>query len=124
VIASAIIIAWRGVAARGLLVGLGGALMAWGVVAFLAVVFEAAVLFVGWRLPTAIESDANRLLRRARIAPACLACAAALGLGLAFLETRPLPNTESPGTTSRSEPASDDGDVARQDATVRNADEG
>jgi hypothetical protein len=99
VLASAIIVAWRGVASRGVLVGVGGALIAWGVIAVLAGLFELATLFVRGRLISsdlsARDFDEPTVVPTAlKLATACLAAAVALGLGVAYLETRPLPNLQ------------------------------
>lgn len=93
VVGSAVLLARRGVDARGVLVGLGTALVAWSVVALVALVVEAASWLVRRRPDNPAAATSPRPITS--IASACFACAAVLGLGLVYLESRPLPNLPS-----------------------------
>lgn len=94
VVVAAIAVAWRGVTARGVLVGLGASLVAWGVVAILALLAEIMTRLVGRQLSAATANSevAKSGPAFGSLTTACLGCVAVLVLGLAYLESRPLPN--------------------------------
>lgn len=92
VVVSSLSVAWRGISARGILVGLGASLVAWGVVAILALVAEIATWLARNQLATVESAPATSTRPVSSMASACLGCVAVLGLSLAYLESRPLPN--------------------------------
>lgn len=121
VVAAALGVASRGVFARGLLVGLGTALIAWGVVAILAVAVQLISLATRSQRLTGAGPAARF---GGALAVACLGCVALLGIGLAYLESRPLPNLpvkphlptglEAGGTPDREGTSATHGETAPQ----------
>lgn len=85
VVTSAMVVTVRGVESRGLIVGLGHALTAWGVVAALAGLTEA----LGFILHVRVGA---RITREGWLATTGAICTAIMLLGLLYLETRPLPH--------------------------------
>ncbi len=80
VVGAALLVAGRGESARGVLVGLGASLMAWGVVAILALIAEKLTRRASDPSPTADQGLTTLTSHPSSIASACLACVAVLGL--------------------------------------------
>jgi hypothetical protein len=85
-------LAMRGVGSPGLLVGLGGSLSAWGIVAVVALLTDCArwVLSRRTAISAALPEKKGRELRR--LVYWSVAGSVVMKLGFAFLETRPLPH--------------------------------
>lgn len=110
-------VVYRGFTARGWLVGLGESLAAWGVTATVALAVECARWILS-RRPTV--TAAWREAGRPRSLPLllCIAGALLLRLGLAYLETRDLPNLRPQGAAAAVGQANVTGRRPRQELRV------